>query len=74
MAIFVIGAYRKLISPFTGNNCRYHPTCSEYAVGSYRRFSFFVASRMVALRLFSCHPWGGHGYDPVPDNQQEDSA
>ena len=54
------------MSPFLGSSCRYEPSCSEYALESFERFSFFKAFYLTAKRLLSCHPWGKVGVDPVP--------
>ena len=58
--------YRKFISPLTPPSCRYTPTCSEYAVEALRKYGPFKGGWLALRRLLSCHPWGGHGYDPVP--------
>jgi uncharacterized protein len=49
-----------------GSNCRYCPTCSEYAIEALRRHGAVRGSWMALGRMIRCHPWGGHGYDPVP--------
>ena len=48
--------------------CRYQPTCSAYALDAIRRFGAMRGGLLAARRLGRCHPWGGFGYDPVPDN------
>lgn len=58
--------YRLFISPFLGHNCRYLPTCSEYAQEALEKHGAFRGSILAAKRLLRCHPWGGSGYDPVP--------
>ena len=47
-------------------SCRYSPSCSAYAITALRRYGALRGSWMAAKRLLRCHPWGGHGYDPVP--------
>lgn len=64
--IFIIRIYQKLISPMLGSNCRYTPTCSEYAIEALRKHGIFKGVWLAFKRILSCHPWGGHGYDPVP--------
>lgn len=66
LLILPIRFYRKFISPLTPPSCRYTPTCSEYAVEALRKYGPFKGGRLALRRLLSCHPWGGHGYDPVP--------
>lgn len=58
--------YRLLLSPWLGNSCRYQPTCSVYALEALERHGAVKGGWLAAKRLASCHPWGGHGYDPVP--------
>ena len=66
LLILPIQFYRKFISPLTPPSCRYPPTCSEYAVEALRKYGPFKGGWLALRRLLSCHPWGGHGYDPVP--------
>ena len=66
LLILPIQFYRKFISPLTPPSCRYTPTCSEYAVEALRKYGPFKGGWLALRRLVSCHPWGGHGYDPVP--------
>ena len=62
----LVWLYRMLISPWLGANCRYDPTCSQYALEALREHGAFRGSWLAAKRIGRCHPWGGHGYDPVP--------
>lgn len=62
----LVGLYRRLISPLLGDNCRYRPTCSEYAQDALRTHGFLRGSWMAARRVGRCHPWHDGGYDPVP--------
>ena len=61
-----IKLYQWLISPALPKTCRYHPTCSEYALEALRIHGPLKGLIMGTRRILSCHPWGGHGYDPVP--------
>jgi putative membrane protein insertion efficiency factor len=62
-----IRAYQWLISPLLPASCRYQPTCSTYAIEALRRHGLLRGLAITVKRLMRCHPWGGSGYDPVPD-------
>jgi putative membrane protein insertion efficiency factor len=47
-------------------SCRFQPSCSAYAIQALRRYGALKGSWLAAKRIARCHPWGGHGYDPVP--------
>jgi len=64
--VFVIRVYQHVISPLFGGNCRYTPTCSQYGVEAIREWGPFKGTWLALKRISKCHPWGGHGYDPVP--------
>ena len=68
----LVWLYRHTISPFLGNNCRFQPTCSEYAMEALRRYGAFRGTWLAAKRIARCHPWGGSGYDPVPGSDPKD--
>ena len=59
-------AYKLTLSPLIGRECRYFPTCSEYAAEALIAHGPARGGWLAARRLCRCHPWGGHGYDPVP--------
>ena len=63
--IKLIKFYRYLISPLLGQSCRYLPTCSEYSIEALRTYGFFKGLFLSVKRIFSCHPWGRGGFDPV---------
>ncbi|UQY80883.1 Putative membrane protein insertion efficiency factor [Candidatus Hepatincola sp. Av] len=65
-AIIIIKMYQYLVSPFIRSNCRFQPTCSAYALASFRKYNFFVACKLTMIRLLKCHPFGSAGYDPLP--------
>ncbi|MCR9256614.1 MAG: membrane protein insertion efficiency factor YidD [Alphaproteobacteria bacterium] len=60
-------AWRLLLSPLYGAPCRFVPSCSEYAVEALRTHGAIRGGFLTATRLCRCHPWGGSGYDPVPE-------
>ena len=57
--------YRSAVSPFLGNNCRFYPTCSQYALESLEKKPFFKALPLIIIRISKCHPFNSGGYDPV---------
>lgn len=61
-----VRAYRLTFSPYVGHGCRFQPTCSAYALEALERHGAARGGWLTARRLCRCHPWGGHGYDPVP--------
>ena len=64
--IFLIKLYQWIISPLLGSKCRYTPTCSHYGIEALRKYGPIKGLWLTAKRISRCHPWGGHGYDPVP--------
>lgn len=64
--ILPVRAYQVLISPLLGSNCRYKPTCSQYMIDAISEWGPLKGIWLGAKRIARCHPWGGHGYDPVP--------
>ncbi|NNK27762.1 MAG: membrane protein insertion efficiency factor YidD [Flavobacteriaceae bacterium] len=69
--LFLIKIYQYLISPLMPATCRYQPTCSHYAKEALEKHGLFSGGKLAVKRIFSCHPWGGSGYDPVPDELHE---
>ena len=68
--ISIIRFYQIFISPLTGNNCRYHPTCSEYFIESLKVHGPIKGTILGVKRISKCHPWGGKGFDPVPGKKE----
>tara|TARA_R110001592_G_scaffold246255_1_gene507947 strand:+ start:5931 stop:6152 length:222 start_codon:yes stop_codon:yes gene_type:complete len=64
--ILLIRFYQLSISPILGQNCRYSPTCSQYSIEAINKHGALKGGWLALKRIFSCHPWGGNGYDPVP--------
>ena len=58
--------YQGAISPFLPNACRYTPTCSQYMIEAVTRHGVIRGGWLGLKRMARCHPWGGHGHDPVP--------
>ncbi len=68
--ISIIRFYQIFISPLIGNNCRYHPTCSEYFIESLKIHGPIKGTILGVKRISKCHPWGGKGFDPVPEKKE----
>jgi hypothetical protein len=63
--ILPIILYQKLISPILPNTCRFYPSCSEYSKQAILKYGIFYGIFLSFKRLIKCHPWGGHGNDPL---------
>ncbi len=66
----LIHLYRFTLSPFLGRQCRFLPTCSQYALDAIALYGPYRGSILALKRIGRCHPWGSHGFDPV---KKEDS-
>ncbi|PBQ34736.1 membrane protein insertion efficiency factor YidD [Sphingobacteriaceae bacterium] len=66
IALAFVKFYQVAIRPLLPNACRYTPSCSEYAVQAINKYGAFKGGWLGFKRILRCHPWGGHGYDPVP--------
>ena len=69
--IFLIKIYQTILSPLLGQNCRFLPTCSEYSINSLKVYGVIKGSFLAIKRISNCHPFGGHGYDPIPKKKDE---
>ena len=67
LLIKLIRWYQRNISPLSGARCRFEPTCSAYAYTAIERFGVLRGGWLAFRRFLRCNPWGGHGYDPVPE-------
>ena len=65
--IVLVRFYQVAISPYTPDTCRYQPTCSHYTVEALKVHGIFRGGWLAVKRIVSCNPWGGSGYDPVPE-------
>ena len=70
VSIAVMRAYRFAISPLYGQVCRYHPSCSRYALEAYQQHGFVRSSALTLWRLLRCNPWSRGGIDDVPAPQR----
>lgn len=62
----LLRGYRYVISPLLGPCCRFHPTCSTYAIEAVERHGVIRGGYLAGRRLLRCHPWHAGGLDPVP--------
>jgi putative membrane protein insertion efficiency factor len=65
--ILLVRLYQYIISPLLPGACRYTPSCSAYGIEALQRHGAFRGGWLTLRRFLSCHPWGGHGHDPVPE-------
>jgi len=63
----LVHIYRWVISPLLGPRCRFMPSCSEYALDALSKHGAVGGSWLTLKRILRCHPWGGSGWDPVPE-------
>lgn len=64
--IAIIKLYQWILSPLLGPKCRFTPTCSNYALQAFKKYGPIKGLWLASRRIVKCHPWGPHGYDPVP--------
>jgi len=67
IAVTIIRGYSLLLSPWLGHQCRFHPTCSNYAVHAVEQYGVLRGSWLAIKRIGRCHPWHPGGVDPVPE-------
>ena len=66
LCIHLIRCYRFFLSPWLGNQCRFHPSCSQYALDALAHHGTFKGLLLMIWRLLRCHPWAQGGVDEVP--------
>jgi len=69
--IFFIRQYQKYLSPHLGKNCRFIPTCSQYAIEAIQEWGTLCGTFLAIRRVLRCNPFGGQGYDPVPPRKRK---
>ena len=68
LTIGIVLVYRRLIRPWLSGSCRFHPTCSSYAIQALQQHGLLSGLLLILWRMVRCHPWGPCGYDPVPSS------
>ena len=63
--VFIIKFYKYTISPILGKNCRFYPTCSDYAIQAIEKYGIFLGTFKAFLRILKCHPFHPGGFDPL---------
>lgn len=71
IAVKLVKGYQILLSPLLGNNCRFNPTCSFYAIEAINSFGVIKGCWLAGKRILKCHPFNEGGFDPVPLNKKE---
>ena len=68
--IYLIRLYQKIPGPWH-NNCKFQPTCSNYAIGVLEEFGFVKGTWLTIKRILKCNPWSKGGYDPIPSREHK---
>lgn len=63
--VYLVKGYRLFLSPVFGKQCRFYPTCSQYALDALKSKAFFNSLKLILIRISKCHPLNDGGYDPV---------
>jgi putative membrane protein insertion efficiency factor len=73
LLVWILRAYQLMLSPMLGQNCRFYPSCSNYAIEAIRTHGAARGSVLAARRVCRCHPWNEGGADPVPPAHDKNS-
>jgi uncharacterized protein len=73
LLVWLLRAYQLLLSPMLGQNCRFYPSCSNYAIEALRTHGAARGGWLAVRRVCRCHPWNAGGVDPVPGAPHKDS-
>ena len=68
--VWTIRGYQKMISKYTPPTCRFHPSCSNYAIGAYREHGVIKGTWLAGYRILRCNPFVPGGEDPVPPSKK----
>lgn len=71
VSIWFIKIYKLTLSPFIGRECRFEPTCSDYAIDALKEYGFFKGSYLAFMRIIRCNPFSQGGYDPVMKEEKD---
>lgn len=74
LLVLLVRGYQLCISPFLGQNCRFYPSCSQYAIEAINRHGAMKGGWLSTKRLCKCHPWHPGGLDPVPESSTKTSS
>ncbi len=74
LLLLLLKGYKLGVSPFLGQNCRFHPSCSDYARDAVATHGALRGSLLAGRRLCKCHPWHAGGLDPVPPSRHDAGA
>ncbi|MEI6891400.1 MAG: membrane protein insertion efficiency factor YidD [Pontiella sp.] len=69
-AILLIKGYQKIISPYLGSHCRFHPTCSQYCIEALKQRGMVYGLWLGVTRILKCHPFHPGGIDPIPERKK----
>ena len=67
VVVIPVRLYQWIISPLIPSSCRHVPTCSQYTIEALKNHGILTGTYLSIHRILRCHPWGTHGYDPVPE-------